>query len=122
MSYALIDNASLTAVQRVLGEVIVKTPDTVNGDLVAFENLVQAILFYDDLICIDNYKEKYKKERAERFDFIRFISPDDFQLEVIESKAKQEADSVRPEIRGGEFADQDFREFLHLLKLNMVCI
>ncbi len=52
MSYALIDNASLTAVQRVMGQVVVKNPDTVNGDLVALENLIQAILFYDELICI----------------------------------------------------------------------
>lgn len=48
MTYALIDNATLTAVQRVMGQIIVKTPDTINGDLVALENLVQAILFYDD--------------------------------------------------------------------------
>ncbi|SHE19178.1 hypothetical protein BPUTEOMOX_1220 [methanotrophic endosymbiont of Bathymodiolus puteoserpentis (Logatchev)] len=31
-----------------MGQIIVKTPDTINGDLVALENLVQAILFYDD--------------------------------------------------------------------------
>jgi hypothetical protein len=48
VTYALIDNATLTAVQRVMGQIIVKTPDTINGDLVALENLVQAILFYDD--------------------------------------------------------------------------
>ncbi|PSY08559.1 hypothetical protein, partial [Escherichia coli] len=45
MSYALIDNASLTAVERTLGDILVKNPDTINGDLVAFENLIQAILF-----------------------------------------------------------------------------
>lgn len=51
MSYALIDNASLTAVERTLGDILVKNPDTINGDLVAFENLIQAILFlrYPDL-------------------------------------------------------------------------
>lgn len=34
MTYALIDNASLTAVQRVLGQIEIKNPDTINGDLV----------------------------------------------------------------------------------------
>ncbi|HGU4565225.1 TPA: hypothetical protein ACHJTM_RS18735, partial [Escherichia coli] len=28
MSYALIDNASLTAVERTLGDILVKNPDT----------------------------------------------------------------------------------------------
>jgi hypothetical protein len=38
MSYALIDNASLTAVQRVMGHIAVKNPDTMNDDLVALDN------------------------------------------------------------------------------------
>lgn len=121
MSYALIDNASLTAVQRVLGQVVVKTPDTVNGDLSTFENLIQAILFYDDLLCIDNYKEKFKEERRKNFPFIRFLQPDDYKLEKLVDKAQSEAKTLRPEIRGGEFADEDFREFFDLLKMNIVC-
>jgi len=122
MSYALIDNASLTAVQRVMGQVVVKNRDTINGDLVALENFIQAILFYDDLICIDNYKEKHKEARKVAFKFVNFISPNDFrELEQIEKKAKFEAQSIHPEIRGGEFVDPDFREFLERLKMNMVC-
>lgn len=39
MSYALIDNASLTAVERAVGRVVVKNPDTINGDLVALKIL-----------------------------------------------------------------------------------
>lgn len=121
MSYALIDNASLTSVQRAMGKVTVKTPDTVNGDLVALENLVQAILFYDELVCIDNYKQEHKEARKKEFNFINFLSPGNFQLEQIEEKAKSEARSVKPEIRGGVFNDPDFSELLELLKLNIIC-
>lgn len=121
MSYALIDNASLTAVERAVGKVVVKNPDTINGDLVAFENLIQAILFYDDLICIDNYKEEHRDARINHFDFIRFLSPDSFDLDQIDALAQKQARSVQPEIRGGEFADDDFRELVDSLKLNMVC-
>lgn len=121
MSYALIDNASLTAIQRVMGQIEVKNPDTVNGDLMALENFLQAILFYDDLICIDNYKEEYKEDRSKYFDFIRFLSPKDFHLGPIDNKAQSEANTIRPEIRGGEFVDQDFRELLDLLRMNIVC-
>jgi hypothetical protein len=84
MSIALIDNASLTAFQRAVGDVVVKNPDTINGDLVAVENLVQAILFYDELICIDNYKEEHRAERIKKFDFIRFLPNDRFNLPEIE--------------------------------------
>ena len=121
MSYALIDNASLTAVQRVLGHVVVKNPDTVNGDLVAFENVVQAILFYDELVCIDNYKDEHKAARVKEFEYIRFLPPHDFGLQDLEIQAATEAKGVRPEIRGGEFADEDFRQLLNMLKLNIVC-
>ena len=54
MTYALIDNATLTAVQRATGAVAVKTSDTINGDLCALENFLQGNLFYDDLLCIVN--------------------------------------------------------------------
>jgi hypothetical protein len=121
MSYALIDNASLTAVQRVMGEIVVRTPDTVNGDIAALESFVQAILFYDDLVCLDNYKEEHREEREKRFDFVRFIEPKSFKLEGVEAKAAREAATIRPEIRGGEFVNDDFRELLQLLKMNMVC-
>jgi hypothetical protein len=121
MSFALIDNASLTAFQRVVGDVIVKNPDTINGDLVAFENLVQAILFYDELICIDNYKKEHRAERINKFDFIRFLPSDKFNLPEIENLSKNSASKIHPEIRGGEFADEDFKELVGMLKLNMIC-
>lgn len=121
MSYALIDNASLTAVQRVMGEVVVRTPDTVNGDIAALESFVQAVLFYDDLVCLDNYKEEHRAGREKRFSFVKFLDPKSFKLEEVETKAAQEAANIRPEIRGGEFVNDDFRELLHLLKMNMVC-
>ena len=121
MSYALIDNASLTAVERTLGDIVIKNPDTINGDLVAFENLIQAILFYDDLICVDNYKQEHREDRIAKFDFIKFLSESDFNLTQLDSLAKAEARQINPEIRGGEFVDDDFKQLIEMLKLNMVC-
>lgn len=121
MSYALIDNASLTAVERALGEIVVKNPDTINGDLVAFENLIQAILFYDDLVCVDNYKAEHIQGRINKFDFVRFLSTDNFGLPDVDDLAKKEAQQIKPEIRGGEFVDNDFKQLIEMLKLNMVC-
>lgn len=121
MSYALIDNASLTAVDRVTGRIVVKNPDTINGDLVAFENVIQAILFYDDLVCIDNYKPEHRESRINTFDFIRFLPQGDLGLTGVGQLAKNEAQQIKPELRGGEFVDDDFKKLVEMLKLNMVC-
>lgn len=121
MAYALIDNATLTAVQRLLGKIKVRSGDSIDSDIAALENLVQAILFYDDLLCIDNYKEEFRAQRAAEFDFIRFIEEDKYGLDEVERIAADESSKMTPTIRGGEFADQDFAEFLDLLKMNIVC-
>jgi hypothetical protein len=121
MAYALIDNASLTAVQRVTGKIAARNPDTINGDLAAMENLIQAILFYDDLVTIDNYKEQFRESRSREFAFINFLPPDRFGLPEIDSLSRKEAAAIQPEIKSGEFSDPDFKELIEMLKLSMVC-
>ncbi|ECQ8978368.1 hypothetical protein ACDT65_000879 [Salmonella enterica subsp. enterica] len=121
MSYALIDNASLTAVERTLGDIAIRNLDTINGDLVAFENVIQAILFYDELICVDNYKKEHRDKRIVKFDFIKFLSESDFELSTLDRLAKAEARQINPEIRGGQFVDNDFGQLIEMLKLNMIC-
>lgn len=121
MTYALIDNATLTAVQRATGAVTVKNTDTINGDLCAVENFLQGILFYDDLLCIDNYKPEHSESRQKQFPYLRFLPPTEYGLKPIETLAQKEAELIQPEIRGGEFVDDDFRALLEQLKMNMVC-
>ncbi|TDF41318.1 hypothetical protein EYS14_00185 [Alteromonadaceae bacterium M269] len=122
MTYALVDNATLTAVQRIQGDIIIKNTDTIDGDLVAFENFIQGILFYDELICLDNYKKEHQQERKDTFDFIRFLDPTKYNLQQIDSAARQEANHIKPEIRAGKFADEDFKSFLELVKMNSICV
>lgn len=121
MTYALIDNATLTAVQRATGAVTVKNTDTINGDLCAVENFLQGILFYDNLLCIDNYKPEHSESRQKQFPYLRFLSPTEYGLQPLEELARNEAALIRPEIRGGEFVDADFKALLEQLKMNMVC-
>ncbi len=121
MSYALIDNASLTATQRLLGQIETRGTDSIDGDIAAFEHLIQALLFYQDVVCIDDYKAEYRLSRAKEFSFIRFLTPAEFGLDEIENIAAKEARSFKPEIRGGEFADEDFRKFFDQLALNVIC-
>lgn len=121
MAYALIDNATLTAVDRLLGKIKIRSGDSIDSDIAALENLVQAILFYDDLLCVDNYKEKFRAQRAADFGYIRFIDENKFGLKEVEQAALEECSKMTPTIRGGEFADRDFAEFLESLKMNIIC-
>lgn len=121
MAYALLDNATLTAVQRLSGNVQTKSADSVDTDIVALENLVQAILFYDDLIAIDDYIPAHREERIAFFPFIRFIDSKTYNLDQINSCAAQTASALRPQIKGGEFIDDDFKNLMELLQTHIVC-
>jgi len=92
-----------------------------DGDLAALENVVEAILFYDDLVCLDDYKPEYREERRAHFPFIRFLSPTDFSLGPIAKEAEAKAKEFRPQIVGGKFADDDFATFFNQLKMHVIC-
>ena len=121
MTHALIDNATLTAVQRIQGQIITKGNDSTDTDLVALENLIQAILFYDDIVSIDDYKREYTDLRKKEFNFINFIAPSDFNLQYIQDIADRKSQEIRPEIRGGQFINEDFKKLLELMQTQIIC-
>ena len=69
MTTALIDNATLTGVQRILGQAPSRSGDSLDVDLVAFENFVQARLFYDDVSVIDDYIPALREARRKKRKF-----------------------------------------------------
>lgn len=121
MAYALIDNSTLTSVQRILGEIPIRSKEIVDSDISAFENLIQAVLFYDDLIAIDDYKKEYREKRKKDFGFIRFIDGNAFNLDRFEEKADQELERFVPKIRGGKIEEENLKILFGLLKINVVC-
>lgn len=120
-SYTLVDNATLTAVQRVLGQIPLKSRDSVDGDLCALEHLVTAILFYEDILCLDDYKPEWQRNRVTSFPFVQFKTPDALGLANVPTLATAAAANFRPEIRSGKFVDPIFGELLERLHLNMRC-
>ena len=121
MTYALIDNATLTAVQRVMGHIMTRSRDSVDTDIVALENLLQAILLYDDIIAVDDYIEKHRDERINFFPYIRFLSKNQFDFGPIMENADRIASTIRPKIRGGEFANEEFKKLIELLQTHIIC-
>ncbi len=121
MTYALIDNATLTAVQRIEGHILTKSRDSVDTDIVAFENYIQSILFYDRIIAVDDYIPAHRDDRVSHFNNISFINKRDSGLDEIEAVAKSQSDELRPQLHGGEFVNSDFRSLLELLQTHIVC-
>ncbi len=117
---ALIDNATLTAAQRLLGGIKVKNLYNIDGDIEAFESLVQSILFFDEICCIDDYKEQFRSSRARQFDFIRFLSRDEIDYERQIQLAKDDTTDLMLKVKGHEIAQAEFREFFDLLRSHLV--
>ena len=83
MTYALVDNSTLTAVERLSGNVLTKSKDSTDTDIVALENYLQAILFYDRIVAIDDYIPKHRDSRIATFSNIDFLKKSDFNLDLI---------------------------------------
>lgn len=121
MTYALIDNATLTAVQRLTGEATTKTNDSVDIDIIALENYIQATLFYDRLVTVDDYIEAYRDIRKSTFQEITFLDKASYGLTEIEEAAGQQAAGLRPKIQGGEFVNEEFKNLIELLQTHVIC-
>ncbi|WP_297333837.1 hypothetical protein [Flavobacterium sp.] len=118
MRYALIDNSTLTGIQRLLGEIIVKNKYIVDNDILAFENYIQAILFYDEILCIDDYKEEYRYNRINYFPNIRFISKSYFNYDQFVTSANDITHDISLSIKSGKISDTDFKEYFEGLHMN----
>lgn len=117
MRYALIDNSTLTGVQRLLGEIPVKNTAIIDNDIIAFENYIQAILFYDEIICIDDYKKRYRGKRMKYFPNIKFISTELFDYDGFVGSANELTKDVALQISGGSISDKDFKEYFERMHM-----
>ena len=72
----LIDNATLSGVERITGISKTLNLNNVDNDILCLEKLVTAILFSDKLIGVDDYKDEFRSNRLKNFDFIEFSKID----------------------------------------------
>ena len=120
MRHAVIDNASLTAVQRLLGEIPIVNKYSTDGDIAAFEQFIQAILLYDNLYYLDDYKEKYKESRKKFFHYLRPISVSLKSQDLLMRLSREKTADIGLKVKAGEISDEDFKEFFDLLKMHSV--
>ncbi len=117
---ALVDNATLTACQRLLGDVAVANLYNIDGDIAATEGLLQAFLFCDEVVCLDDYKEEHRRQRHARFDFIRFLAKDEVDYESSMQIARDTTEDISFRVRGYEIDYKAFVEYFDRLKAHLV--
>ncbi|MBI5279063.1 MAG: hypothetical protein HY854_21690 [Burkholderiales bacterium] len=79
MLRTLIDNATVSSVQRALGKAQLKDPGTLDIEHAALERLAEAVLLTEEVVVPDNYKEEFtpaRKELLSRFN-VRFLPVDE---------------------------------------------
>jgi hypothetical protein len=68
----LVDNATLSGVERLTGESQTLNLNNVENDILCLEKLLTAILFSDAIIGVADYKYTFRSQRLKKFDFIDF--------------------------------------------------
>lgn len=118
MRYALIDDATLESAKRMEGIMPGNNTLEVAGDILALENLIQAILFCDEIFYLEPKGNK-KIKQSKVFDpFCRVDLSDEAyaELQVITNKM---TDNDLPCIEGGKFTDACFGTFFRNLDMEI---
>ncbi|HYE67681.1 MAG TPA: hypothetical protein VEA58_03665, partial [Anaerovoracaceae bacterium] len=118
MRYALIDDATLEAAKRIEGKTVTKNTLQVAGDFLAFENLIQAILFYDQILYLDGTGSEHSQNGSLFDSFQRVHLNDDVYQHFLHLTNKM-TDDYLPCIEGGKFTDECFHAFFKALDLDI---
>ena len=120
MRYAVVDNATLTAVQRLLGDIPIYNKHAIDGDILAFETLIQSILFFDEVYYVNDYKAEHRDRRNQYFNYLGQLNIDTESYTALLRETTKFSDDVIPQINGGVFTDADFKPFFELLKMHNI--
>lgn len=119
MTNVVIDNSTLTAVERVLGYIPLDKNYDLSGDLAAFESYLCALVFYDQPIRIDDYKPEFSKVRAKNFAELGSVKFEDDSYEVLLSEAREITSNIHLKIHGGDLEDNIIGQFLKDIDLHV---
>ena len=112
MRYALVDDATLEAAKRIEGKTVTKNANEAAGDILAMENLIQAILFCDQILYLSPTGSRRNSD-SKFFEPFQQVRLEDGAYSRLMQQANRMTDAYIPCIEGGEFTD-DF--FVHSLK------
>lgn len=116
-SRILIDNATLSGVERIAGISRTLNLNNIDNDILCLEKLVTAILFSDELIGVDDYKDEFRSNRMKNFDFIGFFKIDQPTYAALATDAATFARSMAFSFKGSKPAG-DVVSFFEALRID----
>jgi|TARA_B100000378_G_scaffold153082_1_gene123486 hypothetical protein len=119
MTNAIIDNSTLSAVERVVGKVPTKPNYDLTGDLSAFDSYLAALLFYDNPVRIDDYKPEFAKARAQNFPELGTVKFEDSTYDDFDAAAREISSAGTLSIQAGDVEENDLGQFLRDLDLHV---
>lgn len=113
----LIDNATLSGVERLIGESQTLNLNNIDNDILCLEKLITAILFSDSVLSVDDYKEEYRSKRLRQFNFINFLKIDSQTYADLSKDAADFAQSMTFSLDGSKPAG-DVVSFFESLRID----
>lgn len=113
----LVDNATLSGVERIAGISQTANLNYVDNDILCLEKLITAILFSDALIGVDDYKSEFRSNRLKRFSFIDFLKLEESQYQIFASEAAAFAKSMSFRFEGSK-PSGDVLSFFEALRIS----
>lgn len=118
MRYALVDDATLEAAKRIEGISETKNRFEAAGDVLSMDNLLQAILFCDQIVYLAPAGAG-TEPNCKLFESFQQIRLDAESYGKLLLRANQMTDRYIPCIEGGTFTDDFFCAFFHGLDLEI---
>ncbi len=117
MAAVIIDNSTLSAVQRLKGTAPAPSSYDAQGDFSALENFLMSLMFYGEHFYVDDYKPEFQEQRLREFDYCKRIDIAKFPYEALIAQAKELTDGLILDIRGGRVNSGLIKEFLESIGL-----
>lgn len=121
MAAVIFDNATLSAVQRLMGSAPAPSSYDPQGDYSALECFFSHMIFYDDYYFIDDYKEELRAARKVDFNFIHPIPQRSLPYAELEKVSIARTKQLILDIRGGRQVEGLLRDFLETMELHVTC-
>jgi hypothetical protein len=112
MRNALIDDATLEAAKRMEGKSVTQNAFETAGDILALDNLIQAILYCDQILYLDYEGRKSSFKMFDPFQRVELDEKSYQKLLFITNKMSYE---YVPCIEGGRFTDEFYRALFQAL-------
>jgi hypothetical protein len=117
---SLVDNTTLTAVQRLLGQIRVGNLYNIDGDITAFEGFIKNTLFFDRIYTVDDYKPQFTSARRSFFNFVNFIDLKDQYYSALSNVSRSHGETLHLNLRGQKQLNGKLQEILSLIDMNFV--